>query len=196
MPFFGRSKFTAFKKVLKHPISCDLLSSLKSQEADEEKLVDFVLHIVYNRPRKERVPGDSRYAMLFSGKGNSKKFTSTKNLPPDIKSLRIKFKRANLVTHSMVNCLKIEYEQLDPTAYGWEEKANGLQPKWFDGNALPAHQELSEMLQAYENNDTKDSYDGKRRNDGQLQIDSNGEESDTESDTPESEDDVSESEDE
>ena len=52
------------------------------------------------------------------------------------------------------------------------------------------------MLQAYKNNDTEDSYDEKRRNDGQLQIDSNGEESDTESDTPESEDDVSDSDDE
>eukprot|EP00112_Aurelia_sp_Birch-Aquarium-sp1_P017225 Seg3972.2 transcript_id=Seg3972.2/GoldUCD/mRNA.D3Y31 product="hypothetical protein" protein_id=Seg3972.2/GoldUCD/D3Y31 len=72
MPFFGRSKFSIFKKVLKNPRSCDLLLSLQSQEADEEQLVDFFLHIVYNRPQKEKIPGDSRYSMLFSGKGKTK----------------------------------------------------------------------------------------------------------------------------
>ena len=59
-------------KVWKNPISCHFLLSLKSQEADEEELVDFVWHGVHNRPRKERVLGDSRYAMLISGKGKSK----------------------------------------------------------------------------------------------------------------------------
>ena len=49
---------------------------------------------------------------------------STKKLPPDIKSLGMEFKQAILATHSMVNYFTIEYEQLDPTAYGWEEKAN------------------------------------------------------------------------
>ena len=47
-------------------------------------------------------------------------------------------------------------------------KANGLQPKWFDGNAPPANQELSEIFQANENNDTESSHDEKRQNDGRL----------------------------
>ena len=72
-----------------------------------------------------------------------------KKLPLDTKLLRMEFKQANL-TNFMVISFNIENEQLDPTAYGWEEKSNRLQPKWFDGNALPAHQELSEMLWAYE----------------------------------------------
>ena len=42
MPFYGRSKFTVFKKVVKHPISCNLLLSVKLHEADEEELLDFV----------------------------------------------------------------------------------------------------------------------------------------------------------
>ena len=94
-------------------ISLDLLWSLKPEEAGEEELVDFVLHIA-NRPQEDRVPGDSSYAMLFSRQSKNKKFTLTKKLPPDIKTRRMKFKRVSLFTHSVVNCLNIEYEQLDP----------------------------------------------------------------------------------
>eukprot|EP00112_Aurelia_sp_Birch-Aquarium-sp1_P019949 Seg5032.1 transcript_id=Seg5032.1/GoldUCD/mRNA.D3Y31 product="hypothetical protein" protein_id=Seg5032.1/GoldUCD/D3Y31 len=194
MPFFRRSKFSIFKKVLKNPRSCDLLLSLQSQEADEEQLVDFVLHIVYNRPQKEKIPGDSRYSMLFSGKGKNKRLTSTKKLSPDIKSLRMKFKRANLVT--CLNCLNIEYEQLDPTAYGWESKEEGLQPKWFDGSALPAQQDLSEMFRASENDEIESNDDIESSEEmgieGGQQSGAIGEESDTDSDNLESEDDVSE----
>ena len=42
------------------------------------------------------------------------------------------------------------------------------------------------MFYAYESNDTDNNYDEKRRHDGKHKLDSNGEESDTESDTPES----------
>ena len=114
MPFVGRLKFSIFKKFLKNPMSCDLLSSVQS-EHDEEQLVDFILSIVYSKPHKEKVPGDSRNSMLFCANGKSKKSTPTKKLLSDIKSLRMRFKQANLVPHSIVNCLNIRYESKKST---------------------------------------------------------------------------------
>ena len=56
--------------------------------------------------------GDSRYAMLFVKRGNKKVFASTKTFIPDVDSLTMKIKRANLVAHSWINCLNSEYEGL------------------------------------------------------------------------------------
>eukprot|EP00112_Aurelia_sp_Birch-Aquarium-sp1_P017226 Seg3972.3 transcript_id=Seg3972.3/GoldUCD/mRNA.D3Y31 product="hypothetical protein" protein_id=Seg3972.3/GoldUCD/D3Y31 len=96
----------------------------------------------------------------------------------------------------MVNCLNIEYEQLDPTAYGWESKEEGLQPKWFDGSALPAQQDLSEMFRASENDEIESNDDIESSEEmgieGGQQSGAIGEESDTDSENLESEDDVSE----
>eukprot|EP00794_Sanderia_malayensis_P002187 gene2187-2489_t len=103
-----------------NPSSCDLLSSLHSQEPNEEELVDFTLHYVYNRPKNETTPGESRYTMLFNGNAKAK-------------------------------CLS---EQLNPTAYGSESRNDSLQPNWFEGNALPTEEELSEMFQESENTHT------------------------------------------
>ena len=100
------------------------------------------------------------------------------------------------MTHSMVNCLDIGYEQLDPTAYGWERKDEGLRPKWFEGNALPAEQDLSEMLQASELDDIKSNDDTESSEErgiaGEQQSDEKGEESDTDNDNAASEGDESE----
>ena len=107
--------------------------------------------------------------------------------PPDIKSLRMKFKRVNLVTHSMMNCLNMGYEQLDPTVYRWRRKCDGLQPQCFDGNALPTEQDLSEMPQASDNADTLSSDDiessEEKGIEGEQQSHANGEESGTDIDS-------------
>ena len=56
--------------------------------------------------------------MLFVKRGNKKVFASTKTLIPDVDSLTMKIKRANLVAQSWINCLNSEYEGLDALVYG------------------------------------------------------------------------------
>ena len=53
-------------------------------------LIDFILHVVYNKPNIEKSPGESRYAMLFVTKEKKKKFIETKLLLLDEQSLHMK----------------------------------------------------------------------------------------------------------
>ena len=71
-----------------------------------------MLHAIYNRPKREKSPGDTRYAMLYIGKDEKKKFAPTKSLPPDQKSLTMKILRAHLVSHSWINCLIVTISHL------------------------------------------------------------------------------------
>ena len=64
--FFRRTKANSFKKMISAPSNTRLLMSLKNQKADVLEVTDFVLHIIYNRPKQEKKPGDSRYATLFT----------------------------------------------------------------------------------------------------------------------------------
>ena len=66
-PFFGRSKTNSFKELLSKPESINLMSSMSADDFDIEKVTYFVLHIIYNRPKREKSSGDSRYAMLYVG---------------------------------------------------------------------------------------------------------------------------------
>ena len=47
------------------PSAINLLSSIATVRVDVAQIIDFVLHIVYHRPKREKKPGESRYAMLF-----------------------------------------------------------------------------------------------------------------------------------
>ena len=91
---------------MKTPSKADLLRSL--QTAIVSEVIGFVIHMFYNCPNHERTPGDSRYSMLFVKRGNKKVFASTKTVIPDVDSLTMKIKRANLVKHSWINCLNSE----------------------------------------------------------------------------------------
>ena len=57
-PFFGRSKINSFKKLLSKPESMDLMSSMNTDHVDIEKVTYFVLHVIYNRPKRATSPGD------------------------------------------------------------------------------------------------------------------------------------------
>ena len=118
-PFFGRSKFQIFRKVQKNLHMLTLLSTLGSSEPNLDEVVDFVLHVVYNRPKKEKTPGESRYAMLFHHKAKKRVLTPLQRLVPDKSSLKCAILRMNHVTHGMVNCLNPTYSQLDPLLHGW-----------------------------------------------------------------------------
>ena len=51
-PFFGRSKFNSFKKLLSKPESMDLMSSMNTDHDDIEKVTYFVLHLIYSCPKR------------------------------------------------------------------------------------------------------------------------------------------------
>ena len=96
--FYRLSKIQSFKKMLTEPLAINLLSSLATVRVDVAQIIDFVLHIVYNKPKREKTPCESRYAMLFVKKGKKKVFIQTKQLPPDERSLRMKKLRANYIS--------------------------------------------------------------------------------------------------
>ena len=102
-PFIGRTKIQSFKRMISSPSSIFLLTSMKSQDVDISAVTKFVLQVIYNRPKKEKTPGESRYQMLFTGKGSKKKFSSTKSIPPDQSSMKMKMLRSTFVSHTMVN---------------------------------------------------------------------------------------------
>ena len=66
--------------MLTQPSAIKLLSSLATIRVDVAQIIDFVLHIVYNRPIREETPGKSRYAMLFVKKGKEKVLVQLKQL--------------------------------------------------------------------------------------------------------------------
>ena len=71
-PFYNRSKIYAFKKMLKTRNSYQLLPSILSGQPNIPEVTDFVLHIVCNRPKKEKTPGEARYTMLMQKKKMTK----------------------------------------------------------------------------------------------------------------------------
>ena len=80
------------------------LSSLSSRNIDFDCVVEFILRVIYNRPRTETTPGDSRYPMLFvKKKGKKRKFSDNNRLTPDESSLKMKIKRAYYVTQGILN---------------------------------------------------------------------------------------------
>ena len=137
----------SFKKIMNCPSYGNLLSSPSTDQANIPDVMDFIIHVIYNRPNRDKSPGDSGYAMLFVGKGTKRKFASTKSLIPDAKSLKMKILRSNLVSHGWVNCLNPTYEGLDPLKYGWKIENDILRPLWFDGAPLPSKKELNENVE-------------------------------------------------
>ena len=93
--FFGKTKYTCFKRMIAHPESCFLLKSLNHPNANIGEVIEFVVRIIYNRPKSEKTLGDARYNMLFIKSKDKKKFASTKCLPPGEISLALKIKRDN-----------------------------------------------------------------------------------------------------
>ena len=65
---------------MKTSSKADLLRSLQTENAIVSKVIDFVICITYNRPNHERIPGNSRYALLFVKRENKKaKADNTRN---------------------------------------------------------------------------------------------------------------------
>ena len=112
-----------------------------------DEVIDFILHIIYNRPIKEKTPGESRHRMLLTAKktkDNKKKYPSSRAIVPDQKSLKMKILRATFIAHCMINCCNNQYVPLNPAEYGWEWNPSILnwQPLWYEGNALPEYADI------------------------------------------------------
>ena len=121
--------------MLKTPNSHKLLLGLLSGQPNIDEVTDFVLHIVYNRPLKEKSPGESRYNMLIKKKNQTgrkkEKNNTSKDLPPDQGLLKMKILRASFTADIMLNCLNLQYIPLDPSLYGWKIVENRWEPVWF-----------------------------------------------------------------
>lgn len=186
-PFHRRTKVQAFKKMCSKPQSMNLLQSLGTVNANIHDVMDFILHIIYNRPKNEKTPGESRYKMLFVGKGKSKKFRATKLLPPDQCSLDMKIMRTNFVSYNMASSLTPIYTSLDAKNYGWEVKDEILQPIWFLCPPLPSDEEISNHLKE---NDTNNDDDFDDEDDDVNCYESSEEDSDDEDAFPWSDEDI------
>lgn len=126
--FIVAQKYKASKKMLTQSSAIKLLFSLVTPRVDVAQSIDFVLHIVFEKPEREMTPGESRSAMLFVKKGKKKVFVQTKQLPPDKKSLRMKILRANYILYGWWNCLNQHFEIPNPLEYGWKICDRKLEP--------------------------------------------------------------------
>ena len=126
----------------------NLLDSLGTTDPNFSEISEFVIHTIYNRPKKERTLGESRAAMLFVQQNTKKgkKYRSTTQIPPDEKSLEMKTRRSNLVAYDWNNCLNGRYTPLAPCHSGWVIKDGCLFPQWYDGNNLPSDEEYDEHI--------------------------------------------------
>ena len=150
-PFFGRSKYAIFKRLVQSPSSADLLRSLSSCDVDFKEVIDFVLHSVYSRPKTEKTPGDSRYVMLFpkekSERKKRKRLTDTRRIPPDEASLTMKIKRTNYITLNWINSLNWRFKSPNVLEFGWTIGENDeVTPTWYEGEPLPSESELQNYL--------------------------------------------------
>ena len=191
--FFGRTKYTCFKRMVARPETCHLLKSMNTSVANVDEVSEFVLRVIYNRPKTEKTLGDARYNMLFvKGKGKKKrKYASTKALPPDATSLSLKIQRSNYVTMAYVNCLNSNYVPPPATNYAWEDLDGVLAPIWTIGPPFPELDDSDEsqpVLQyGDENRDVDEPNIESECEPSDDTIDSESDDEDDNSDYPESE---------
>ena len=146
-PFFRRTKFQGFKKMQKMNRSIELLETLGTPEPNIQEISNFILYVIYNRPKKEKSVTESRVIMMFSKKGKGKcSKKSTKSIPPDEKSLKMKILRSNFVSHSWKHCLSNDYIHFGPTKFGWQRVNGNLVPLWYEGPNLPTDEEYYQHI--------------------------------------------------
>ena len=59
-PFFGRTKVQSFKRIVTAPSLVSLLPSMKTENLDIPAVIKFIIQIIYNRPKTEKTPGETR----------------------------------------------------------------------------------------------------------------------------------------
>ena len=92
-PFCFRSKIQIFKKMMITSNSHLLLQPMLTETPVIADVVEFILKIVYNRPKKEKTLGESRYIMMTSKmkrKDGKITYPSSKNLATGEASMKMK----------------------------------------------------------------------------------------------------------
>ena len=98
-PFYGRSKYTIFKKMQKDRNAEIMLSSLNTERVNVPEVIEFILHIAYNRPKSEKTAAQCRYTTAIKiNRIGKKTFKDTRRIPPDESTLKMNIMRANYVT--------------------------------------------------------------------------------------------------
>ena len=75
-----------------------LLLNLNTEKVEVPHVIDFNNHIVYNRPKSEKMVAQSSYATAIKTSKIGKKFNDTRRIPPTESTLKMKIMRANFVT--------------------------------------------------------------------------------------------------
>ena len=78
-------------------------------------------------------------------KKKKKKIASKTSMPPDQKSLTMKILRAQLVSHSWVNCPDCNWV-IWFLSNGWIFVDRALQPLWYEGASLPSEEHIQTYL--------------------------------------------------
>ena len=187
--FFRRSKLTSFnmmmnmKKSKKRQVTLHQLDTLGTENVNYDDVLDFIVHTIYNRPAKEKSLHESRKEMIKIGKGEKRKYRSTRLVIPDKSSLIMKIKRANLITVPWKTCLDTNVQSLVPKENGWDEKDGGLVPKWFEGNSLPSDEvydtHVAELMHLAIQEECENEYECSENTDSESDTDSEYAMSDT-----------------
>ena len=130
-PFYFRSKIQVFKKMLTTNNSHLLLQLMLTETLVIADVMEFVLRIVFNRPKKEKPLGESRCIMMTSKmKKMDGKITypSSKNLPPDEALMKMKILQGTYVSIIMSSCLNPTFVPPDPSLYGWKSVDGSWKP--------------------------------------------------------------------
>ena len=61
-PFYRRSKINSFKKIISNPSYESFLISPSTDTPNILDVQDFIIHVIYNLPKKEKTPADSWYS--------------------------------------------------------------------------------------------------------------------------------------
>ena len=104
------------------------INIVSSKNAITAQVIHFVLHVVYNETKREKSPGESRYAILFVTKWKKKKFAETKLFLLDEQSLHMKMLRANFVSCCGANCVNQYFQILSLVDYGRKVPEGKLEP--------------------------------------------------------------------
>ena len=74
-------------------------------------------------------------------------YPSSKNLPSDEASMKMKIVRGTYVSIIMSSCLNPTFMLPDPSLYGWRSVGGSWEPVWFEGKQYhdPTEQDKSEV---------------------------------------------------
>ena len=117
-----------------------LLESLLNETPVIANVVEFVLRIVYNQPKKDKTLGESRYIMMTSKmkkKDGKITYASSKKLPPDEALMKMKIRWGTYVSIIILSSLNLTFVHPDLPLYGWKSVDGIWEPMCLEGKLYP-----------------------------------------------------------